>query len=83
MSRRVDLEFQPPGVGERDTPPSQSAVILALAIALVFMIAVGWACVGTLDVVAVARGRIVPHERVQVVQAAEPGIVRSLRARDN
>ena len=83
MSRRVDLEFQPPGVGERDTPPSPPAVILALAIALVFTIALGWACMGTLDVVAVARGRIVPHERVQVVQAAEPGIVRSLGARDD
>ncbi len=83
MSRRLDLEFQPPGVGERDTPPSPPAVILALAIALVFTIALGWACMGTLDVVAVARGRIVPHERVQVVQAAEPGIVRSLGARDD
>jgi len=83
MSRRVDLEFLPPGVGERDTPPSRPAVILALSIALVFMIAVAWACVGTLDVVAVARGRIVPHGRVQVVQAAEPGIVRSLGARDD
>lgn len=83
MSRRVDLEFLPPGVGERDTPPSRPAVILALSIALVFMIGMAWAYVGTLDVVAVARGRIVPHERVQVVQAAEPGIVRSLVARDD
>ena len=83
MSHRVDLEFLPPGVGERDTPPSRPAVILALSIALVFMIGMAWACVGTLDVVAVAPGRIVPHERVQVVQAAEPGIVRSLVARDD
>lgn len=83
MSRRVDLEFLPPGVGERDTPPSRPAVILAVSIALAFTIAVAWACVGTLDVVAVARGRIVPHERVQVVQAAEPGIVRSFVARDD
>lgn len=83
MSRRVDFEFLPPGVGERDTPPSRPAVILALSIALVFMFGMAWAYVGTLDVVAVARGRIVPHERVQVVQAAEPGIVRSLVARDD
>src|SRR5262245_7569049 len=83
MSRRVDLEFLPSGVGERDTPPSRPAVILALSIVLAFMIAVTWACVGMLDVIAVARGRIVPQERVQVVQAAEPGIVRSVGARDD
>jgi hemolysin D len=47
------------------------------------MVAVAWACVGTLDVVAVARGRIVPRARVQVVQAAEPGVVRWLGARDD
>lgn len=79
----MDLEFLPPGVGERDSPPSRPAIVLALSIALIFIVAVAWACVGTLDVVAVARGRIVPHPRVQVVQAAEPGIVRRLGARDD
>jgi hemolysin D len=83
MARRDDIEFLPPGVGERDTPPSRSAIGLGLAIVGVFVAAVGWACMGHLDVVAVARGRLVPRERVQLVQAAEPGIVRSIRAHDD
>src|SRR4030095_14925365 len=58
------------------------AVSLALSIVLAFLIAVGWAYLGTLDVVAVARGRIVPQARGQVVQTAEPGIVRLIGARD-
>jgi hemolysin D len=82
MPRREDVEFLPPGIGERDTPPSTAAVSLALSIVLAFLIAVGWAYLGTLDVVAVARGRIVPQARVQVVQTAEPGIVRLIGARD-
>ena len=83
MSRRDVREFLPPGVAERDTPPPTSAVGLAVAIVLVFLTAMAWAYLGTLDVVAVARGRIVPQGRVQVVQAAEPGIVRSIGARDD
>ena len=83
MSRRDVREFLPAGVGERDTPPRTSVVGLAVAIVLVFLIAVAWAYLGTLDVVAVARGRIVPRGRVQVVQAVEPGIVRSIGARDD
>jgi membrane fusion protein, hemolysin D len=80
--RREEIEFLPPGAEMREAPAPRSAVALGLAIIAVFAGALAWACVGTLDVIAVARGRIVPRDRIQVVQAVEAGVVRRIRVRE-
>jgi hemolysin D len=79
---RETIEFLAPGAQVREGPASRVALGLGLAVVAVFAGAVVWACVGTLDVVAVARGRIVPRDRNQVVQAVEGGVVRALHARE-
>jgi hemolysin D len=53
-----------------------AVIVLLLATGLV------WASVGALDVVTVARGRIVLAGRSKVVQAPESGIVRAIRVKD-
>jgi hemolysin D len=80
--RREEVEFLPPGAEVREAPAPRVAVALGVAIILVFAGALTWACVGTLDVIAVARGRIVPRDRIQIVQAAEAGVVRLVRVRE-
>jgi membrane fusion protein, hemolysin D len=80
--RREEVEFLPPGAEVRETPAPRFAVALGVVIILVFAGALAWACVGTLDVIAVARGRIVPRDRVQIVQAVEAGVVRLVRVRE-
>jgi hemolysin D len=56
--------------------------LLGLVIVLVFMAAIIWAWVGTVDVVAVARGRLIPRDRTQLVQAVDPGVVRRIHVRE-
>jgi hemolysin D len=51
-------------------------------ILLVLVGAVVWASLGTIDVVVVARGRIIPSDHSKVVQPLESGIVRAIRVRD-
>jgi membrane fusion protein, hemolysin D len=80
--RREEVEFLPPGAEVRETPAPRLAVALGLVIIFVFAGALAWACVGTLDVIAVARGRIVPRDRIQIVQAVEAGVVRLVRVRE-
>ena len=79
---RDELEFLPPGARIQAAPASRFAMALGIVIVAAFGATVAWACVGTLDVVAIARGRIVPRERNQVVQAAEGGVVRVIHVRE-
>ncbi|PHV13291.1 HlyD family type I secretion periplasmic adaptor subunit [Chitinimonas sp. BJB300] len=51
-------------------------IIALLAITLL------WALIGKLDIVAVAPGKVVPNDRIKVVQPLEAGVVRAIHIRD-
>jgi hemolysin D len=77
-----ELEFLPPGARMQAAPASRFALAVGIVIVAAFGATVAWACIGTLDVVAIARGRIVPRDRNQVVQAAEGGVVRFIHVQE-
>jgi hemolysin D len=81
--RSYELEFLPAAVEILESPASPLGRTIALAIALFAAIAILWACVGEIDIVAVAQGKIVPTGRTKVVQApalnpGESGVVKSI-----
>ena len=41
-----------------------------------------WAIIGRTDIVATASGKIIPDDRIKVVQAAEAGTIQEIRVRD-
>ncbi|KAK0340895.1 hypothetical protein LTR94_028656, partial [Friedmanniomyces endolithicus] len=47
-----------------------------------FTIAIVWACIGKVDVVAVASGKVVPASNVKVIQPLEIGSVRAIYVRN-
>ena len=49
---------------------------------LFFVVAVIWAIIGRTDIVATASGKIIPDDRIKVVQAAEAGTIQEIRVRD-
>jgi hemolysin D len=51
-------------------------------IVLVFITAIGWAAVGRIDVVAVARGKLIPSGYSKIIQPLDAGIVRVIHVRD-
>jgi hemolysin D len=51
---------------------------IALSIAAFVALAIAWACIGKIDIVAVAQGRIVPSGRVKVIQPFISGVVRKI-----
>jgi hemolysin D len=55
--------------------------IIASIIAL-FCIALAWAFLGKIDIVATASGKIIPSGRTKVVQPFETGVVRAIHVRD-
>src|SRR5205823_5261773 len=42
----------------------------------------GWACLGNVDIIAVAEGKIVPTGRIKTIQPLEAGIVSATRVKD-
>lgn len=79
---REELAFLPAALEIVETPPSPTARVIAIVIALFFCLALVWASVGTVDIIASATGKIIPSGRTKLVQPFETGVVRSIHVRD-
>lgn len=79
---REDAEFLPAALALRDTPvhPLPRAVMLTLSAMLA--VAIVWACFGTVDVVAVAPGKVVPTGEVKTIQAQDTAVVGAIHVVD-
>lgn len=79
---RDEREFLPAALEIVDTPPSPVGRAIGFTIILVAIIAIAWACIGKVDIVATASGRIVPQGKTKVVQPADTGIVTAIHVAD-
>lgn len=77
-----EREFLPAAIEIMETPANPIGRTVALSLAAFFTIAVGWAVIGEVDVVAVAQGRLVPNGGVKQIQPLEIGTVRAIHVRD-
>lgn len=79
---RGELAFLPAQLELIETPPSPVPRLAARLIMALFAVALLWACIGQLDMVAVAPGRTVTGGRTRIVQSAETAVVRRILVRD-
>lgn len=77
-----ELAFLPASLEIMETPPSPLGRGIAVTVAGVFCLALAWASLGQIDIVASAPGKIVPTGRTKVVQPFETGVVRAIHVRD-
>jgi hemolysin D len=77
-----ELAFLPAALSLQETPPHPLPRCLAWVLMAWFVIALAWACVGRVDIVAVAPGRIVVSERTKLIQPLEASVVRQVLVRD-
>lgn len=77
-----ELAFLPAALEIVETPPSPIGRSIGGAIILLFVLAVTWACLGEIDIVASAPGKIVPTGRIKVIQPLEIAVVRAIHVRD-
>ena len=80
--RKDELAFLPAALEIVETPPSPIGRAIVFSIIAVFGVALAWACIGTVDIVAVAPGKIIPSGRTKTVQPFETGVVRAIHVRD-
>jgi hemolysin D len=55
---------------------------IAFTIIAFFVLALAWACLGKIDIIATAQGKIVPTGRTKTIQPLEAGTVTAIRVRD-
>ena len=77
-----EAAFLPAALSLQDTPVHPAPRRLAWALMALFTIALAWAVLGRLDIVAVANGRIVVSDRTKVIQPLERSLVRAILVRD-
>ena len=78
----LELAFLPAALEIVETPPSPIGRATALTIAAVFVVGFAWACIGTVDIIAIAPGKIIPSGRSKTIQPFETGVVRAIHVRD-
>ena len=71
----VRRQFQPAALEVQDTPPSPTGRSLLWLLLALFVTGIGWACLGEVDIVVTAPGRVVPSGQVKLVQAPQAGSV--------
>jgi hemolysin D len=77
-----ESEFLPAALEIIETPASPVGRAIAVTIILFFVVALAWASLGSVDVIATAQGRIVPTGRTKIVQPFETGVVRAIHVQD-
>ena len=75
-------DFSAPLLRIQNAPPSPIAGRLLQALFALFGFLLLWACLGRLDIVAVAVGKLVPQSYLRIVQPVEHGIVKEILVRE-
>ena len=78
----VRRQFQPAALELQDTPPSPTGRWLLWLLLSLFVTGIAWACLGKVDIVVTAPGRVVPSGQVKLVQAPQAGSVVAILASD-
>ncbi|MBD3813467.1 MAG: HlyD family type I secretion periplasmic adaptor subunit [Betaproteobacteria bacterium] len=77
-----EAQFLPAALALRDTPVHPAPRIALWLIMGFALIALLWAAVGRIDVVATAIGKIIPNDRTKVIQPMETAVVKAIHVRD-
>lgn len=74
--------FLPAALSLQETPVHPAPRRMAFVLMALFLIALIWACLGKIDIVAVAPGRIIVSDRTKVIQPLERSVVNRILVKD-
>ncbi len=77
-----EAAFLPAALSLQATPPHPAPRRAIWAIVGLFTLAIGWACFGKVDIVAVAPGRIVVSDGTKLLQPLEASVVKAIHVQD-
>ena len=77
-----EAQFLPAALALQETPLSPAPRVAMWAIISFAVLAVVWATVGQIDIVATAQGRVIPDAGIKLVQPIETATVRAIHVRE-
>lgn len=77
-----EMAFLPAALSLQETPVHPAPRRLAWGLMVLFVLALLWAIVGQVDIVAVAPGRIIASDRTKLIQPLEASVVRRVLVKD-
>jgi hemolysin D len=77
-----ELAFLPAHLELVETPVNPLPKYTVRIIIVIFLVALLWACIGKLDIVAVATGKTVSSGRTKIIQPLESGVVTAIHVKD-
>ena len=77
-----ELAFLPAALSLQQTPVHPAPRRLAWGLMILFILALVWAMVGEVDIVALAPGRIMVSERTKLIQPLEASVVKRVLVKD-
>lgn len=80
--RENEIAFLPAALEITESPPSPIGRAIGASIIALFCVALAWASLGSVDIVATATGKIVPGGRTKLIQPFETSVVRAIQVRD-
>jgi membrane fusion protein, hemolysin D len=80
--REDEREFLPAALEIVETPASAAGRLMMGTVVAVVAVAIVWACIGELDIVATANGRIIPSGQIKLIQPLEIGVVKRITVAD-
>lgn len=77
-----EVQFLPASLELQERPTHPAPRVFMWAIMVFAGIALIWACVGKIDVVATATGKIIPSGKSKVIQSSETAVVKAIHVHD-
>ncbi|KER03533.1 HlyD family type I secretion periplasmic adaptor subunit [Photorhabdus temperata] len=77
-----ELHFLPTALELQETPVHPAPRIFIWSIMGFALLALLWACIGKIEVVAVAPGKVVPNGKTKLIQSSETAVVRAIHVND-
>ena len=79
---RQERQFLPAALEIVETPPSPIGRLGGYVLVFVFASAIVWAYLGHVDIVAIAKGKIIPTGYTKIIQPFETGVLRAIHVQD-
>ncbi|MCW2486452.1 HlyD family type I secretion periplasmic adaptor subunit [Candidatus Symbiopectobacterium sp. NZEC127] len=77
-----ELQFLPAALALQETPVHPAPRIFLWSIISFAVLGVLWAFIGTIEIVAVASGKVVPNGKTKLIQPSEAAVVKAIHVND-
>lgn len=77
-----EIAFLPAALEILETPPNPIGRAVMWCVIAIVLCGIGWASFGHIDIVAIAPGKLIPSDRVKIIQPLAAGQVRAIHVTD-